>query len=332
MIAAGNQPIACTNTVGDLVRNKLQIFSVNVASCIRDVLDTLKDRKLSAAAVYRVANGTARDSGLHLVDESVTPPIEYIGIISIRDIYLHLVSCGVSAMGDSIESVLDVAVEAAKVVTVHAKESILSCAAAFCNGETYHGISTDHSNKHFRMLAQSDFVAYILDREAVDPAWGSSLDTLTEAICSSTTAFVSDDTPLPSAMKLLLTHHAVPVISSIDGTIVETFSVSDLTGSMRMMSALSPAAGSLTVSDFLQNSFTGETRAPILISETATIREAASAMILEGVHRLWIQPVKQGYLPQVLSMTDVLAYMLHQANKHRSLYVPSSHFRRYDDV
>lgn len=297
----------CHFLVSDAVATKHPLFSLDGNTTVGAALDILEHRGFAAIGVHCLAS-TAQDANPSLVNRSCRPPIAYLGILSITDILSFINRKEDRGWDTPISELIDISPESSTCATVSVRDSVADCLSLFSTGKTYHAIASCSKEGKFWMLAQSDLIACLLDREPLFAHLTGVFNTPIGEVSSVTTTFLCPDSSVDEAIEKALTRHGVPVIDKRTGLILETLSVSDFTGRARMAYVL--ASRLQSVAEFLLNCKGDESIQPISLSSESTVREAARTMIINGVHRVWIQPPEKGPLPQVISMTDVLSLVL----------------------
>lgn len=293
----------CPLQMADIVRNKARLISIDEGLTLTAALDVMSEYRISAVAIHRAA----RDStGGSLIAEDLSPPVEYVAIITITDLLAYCHKSG-GKFDALIAHVLRKTPNARAFVAADIADPICSYLKEFSSGETFYGLSSIRCRTDFKMLSQSDFVSFLISYEEDLPEINKRMNVSIDSLCSSTSSFVYEDSSVKSALDLLLSHHAIPVICRSTGAIVETFSVSDLTGPSNLAAALLDTSS--TVALFMSRIQVGVLRKQISLDGSSTIRDAARLMIQSGIHRVWIDRVRADFLPQVLSMTDILAFM-----------------------
>lgn len=294
---------SCPLTVSDAVETKHPLFSLDGNTTVCLALGALQQKSFAAIGVHCLA-ASAPEADPSMVDLTCRPPMAYLGILSITDILSFMNRKEEQAWSTPIRKLLDISPEASGCGRVSVRDCLSDCFALFSTGSVYHAIASCSNDNKFWMLAQSDIVACLLDRETQLPYLTDVFDTPIWEVSSATTTFITPGSSVDEAIDKVLTHHGVPLIDTISGEIMETLSVSDFSGRASMAFALTSRERS--VADFLRNCKGDNGVPPITLCRDNTVRDASRTMIINGVHRIWIQPVEKGSLPQVISLTDVL--------------------------
>lgn len=288
----------CATKVGDVVAGKGPVKSVDCRTTIAATLDLLNELGVTTIAVYGEVGHWLGDYQL------VCGRKQYIGMISILDILSFL-----TRRPDAIETFLQNHIsdtigstqETMTVWTESADRPLFFCMEQFCRG-THHAFCVGDPSVEPKMLSQSDLVAYVLSHETAMPHISCALDQTVGSIASAATDLVNVSDKLSDALRLLVKHHALPVVDS-NGVVLSTLSASDMKGQLGAMVAI---IAPMTVLDYLLYQNDNIAPSPFVVPATTTVRDAAKALLLRGMHRVWLQPETERSFPGVVSLTDVI--------------------------
>ncbi|CAM9207398.1 unnamed protein product [Ectocarpus fasciculatus] len=288
----------CTVKVGDVVKDSAPIRAVDCRTTVAATLDVLSEQGVTTIAVHGEVGHWLGEAKL------VCGKRQYIGMVSILDILSYLLKHADGLehhLSSRITEAIGSTTETLTVWTEDTERPLFFCMEQFCRG-THHAFCVGPAGTEPMMLSQSDLVSYLLNNETAMPHIGAALDRPVESIASAASDFIGGGDKLLVAVQQLLRHHAVPVVDG-NGSVLSTLSASDMKGQLGTMVAL---MAPMTVVEYLQYRNNGVVPAPFTVAPTTTVREAARAMLMRRMHRVWLQPGAEGTLPGVLSLTDVI--------------------------
>jgi CBS domain-containing protein len=288
----------CVVKVGDVCKEKPAIISVDCRTTIAVTLDVLNEKNVTTLAVHGEVGHWLGEARL------VSGSKQYIGMVSILDILSFLMKnpANLEAMLQShISDAIGSTPETLSVWTESADRPLFFCMEQFCRG-THHAFCVSGPTEEPKMLSQSDLVAYVLHNESAMPHISDVLNRPLSSIASNASDLVRGEDKLSDAMHLLVRHHALPIVGA-DGSIISTLSATDMKGQLSAMVAM---IAPMSVMDYILYRNADVVPTPFAMPADTTVRAAAQAMLLRGMHRIWIQPPTAGALPGVMSLTDVI--------------------------
>lgn len=297
MIASSWFRDTCKANVGDVVKDRGAIVSVEANTTLAATLDILNENNITTVAVYGKLGHWLGDASM------VFGGKQYIGMTTILDILSFLLKA------DNIDlklqcrvaDVIGSTVETMSMWIESVDRPLFFCMEQFCRG-THHAFAIDGATRSDpKMLSQSDLVNYLVQNEGAMPHVASVLDIPIGSIASKVRDHVLPNTTMRDAVHHMLQHHAVPVMGS-DGSVLSTLSASDLKGQLSTMVAL---IAPMTVMDFLLYRNGDVIPPPFVLPITASVREAAHGMIRLGMHRVWVAGASSGDAG-VVSLTDII--------------------------
>ncbi|KAL3693039.1 hypothetical protein R1sor_006690 [Riccia sorocarpa] len=326
------EEILQTTKIGDLAMTKGRVISVPDTATVLDVIRSLTENNVTAVAVAGSANHWVGAGGTYITEGQS----QYIGIVSILDVVLHIAD-NVSSPTKDIDilavNIIGQSDESRTLWTLSPNTTLLEAMEPLSKGvhrflvpvggmtdPSVTGPETTESAPKFVFLTQSDIVRFLLQSlDMLGPVVGKTVESLGLINSGIPPLAVPANMPLVDVLRLMRQEGgltSLAVVAPMDGTtpgsqpkpmrggkILGTLSASDFRGlgpdSLKTLT-------DITVSQFLVNmSGQSSPRPPVTCLPTTPLATVMGSAITSKVHRVWVVH-DDGWLAGVVTFTDII--------------------------
>lgn len=313
----------CSHELVEVVREKLVLVDVEANTSIEDALAVLKQFSITSLPVWGKKGhwiGAGGECDV-VVDEK-----QYIGIVSISDLVLHLITAKdvEKALKQRVADAIGATTEGRSLWTrdkdtklIHAIEPL---------GKHVHRALVQQDAHHYALLTQTDIVQFMMSHSSdiqSSPLFSMPISEVLETVSNSRdrpshVVSLPESSQTIDALKTFRESGctALPIVNEND-QVIATFSNSDLRG---MTWETLQERVKLPLLDFLRRQQHGthdpnatpnknhKLNPPVTCTESTRLGDALAEIVHHRVHRVWVVD-KDGVLKDVLSLTDIIAAM-----------------------